>query len=545
MRRDALVALAAGLALADASIVTLALPPIIAELDASVEGAAAVIGIYTAVLAAVAGAIWWRGRVGARTLDPRAGAAGLLVFAAAGAVCGLAGSLEVLIAFRALQAAGAGVAVVAAFIHLRRRPHWWTAAATVGIAVGPAVGGALTQAIDWRAIFLSQVPLVLPAVWALVASGTPAGARAAPPGPSARPAPATAGRALAALALVSAALTAVLFLAVLLLVSGWSLSPLAAAAVVSVLPLAAAASSRVRAGDDHSRAALGAVLVGSGTLVLATLPGESLPWVVGAQALAGTGMGLALPALSGRLLPERTAHEAAGLLCVRHLGITLALFVLAPIASTQLDGAIEGAQEKGAALVLDARLPPLEKIGLAGSLVADVDPVDPREQLRRSLEANAPQFADDPEQARAYADLRDRADETLVEGVNRAFRLSFLLTGALALLAGLLLRAPPVAAAALLAVPLALALLRPVVAPDPVRIQDPCEPRELPGTGGVTGFLQDAALVALDRAACRFGSSREELAIALADEEAAAEYEREHGVDPREAGDLLRGIAGF
>jgi hypothetical protein len=107
-----------------------------------------------------------------------------------------------------------------------------------------------------------------------------------------------------------------------------------------------------------------------------------------------------------------------------------------------------------------------------------------------------------------------------------------------------LLRAPP-AAAALLALPLALALLRPAVAPEPVRIQDPCEPRALPGTGGVTGFLQDAALVALDRAACRFGSSREDLAIALADEEAAAAYEREHGVDPREAGDLLRGIAGF
>jgi hypothetical protein len=541
MRRDVLVAMAAGLALADASIVTLALPPIIAELDASVEGAAAVIGIYTAVLAAVAGAIWWRGRAGARPLGARAGAAGLLVFAAASAVCGLAGSLEVLIAFRALQAAGAGVAVVAAFINLRRRPHWWTAAATVGIAAGPAVGGALTQAIDWRAIFLVQVPLVLLAAWALGAPGTGTGARAAAVAPPAR---AVAARALAALALVSAALTAVLFLAVLLLVSGWSLSPLAAAAVVSVLPLAAAASSRAGRGDDHSRAALGAVLVGAGTLVLATLPGESLPWVVTAQALAGTGMGLALPALSGRLLPERTAHEAAGLLCVRHLGITLALFVLAPIASTQLDAAIGDAQEKGAALVLDARLPPLEKIGLAGSLVADVDPVDPREQLRGSLEANAPRFAGDPEQARAYADLRDRADETLVEGVNRAFRLSFLLTGSLALLAGLLLRAPP-AAAALLALPLALALLRPAVAPEPVRIQDPCEPRALPGTGGVTGFLQDAALVALDRAACRFGSSREELAIALADEEAAAAYEREHGVDPREAGDLLRGIAGF
>ena len=46
-----LLLLAAALALADASVVTLALPPIIDELDTSVEGAAAVLGVYTLVLA--------------------------------------------------------------------------------------------------------------------------------------------------------------------------------------------------------------------------------------------------------------------------------------------------------------------------------------------------------------------------------------------------------------------------------------------------------------------------------------------------------------
>ena len=53
------------------------------------------------------------------------------------------------------------------------------------------------------------------------------------------------------------------------------------------------------------------------------------------------------------------------------------------------------------------------------------------------------------------------------------------------------------------------------------------------------GFLQDAALRALDDAACRFGSSREELALALADPASARAYEREHGVDPRSFGGLL------
>jgi MFS family permease len=48
----ALLLLAVGLVLADASVVTLGLPPIIAELDASVEQAAAVLGVYTLALAA-------------------------------------------------------------------------------------------------------------------------------------------------------------------------------------------------------------------------------------------------------------------------------------------------------------------------------------------------------------------------------------------------------------------------------------------------------------------------------------------------------------
>src|SRR3954453_22969413 len=49
--RSRLLAVAAGLALADASVVTLALPRLLTQLDATVEGVAAVIGVYTVVLA--------------------------------------------------------------------------------------------------------------------------------------------------------------------------------------------------------------------------------------------------------------------------------------------------------------------------------------------------------------------------------------------------------------------------------------------------------------------------------------------------------------
>jgi hypothetical protein len=95
------------------------------------------------------------------------------------------------------------------------------------------------------------------------------------------------------------------------------------------------------------------------------------------------------------------------------------------------------------------------------------------------------------------------------------------------------------ATVAALALPALHAVVRPELAPAAVPIADPCAPRELPGTGGIDGFVQDAALTALDRAACRFGSSREELALALADEDDARAYRAAYGVDPRSTGGLL------
>jgi len=412
-----------------------------------------------------------------------------------------------------------------------------------GTAAGPALGGVLTQAFDWRAIFVFQVPVALAAAAACLAAR--AGDEAAAPAPVARPAVGR-GPALVALAALSAALTGVLFLLVLLLVSGWSLDPLTAAALVSVLPVAALAGSRIR-GAPAVRAAAGCGLVGGGVLALAVLPAAAPAWIVAPQLLAGVGMGMALPALAGELLPERTAGEAAVLLSIRHAGITLALLVLAPVAAAQLDGAVADVRERGAALVLDARLPPGDKLELTGPLLADLDPIDTRGALQAALDAQAPRFAADPEQRREYAALTEAADDALLDGIDAAFRVTFLIAGGLALAgaAALLARAAPARRIALasvlaaLALPAAYAAAGPASAPDPVTIADPCEPRDLPATGGLDGFVQDAALVALDRAACRYGSSREALALALADEDAARAYREAHGVDPRSAGGLL------
>src|SRR4051794_33222810 len=109
--RRALVAAAAALALADASIVALALPPILVEFDTTITGVAAIVGVYALVLALAI--------LPARALRP--GPLGMFVFAAASVGCALSGSLPLLLVFRALQAAGAAAALLTAYDVLEAR----------------------------------------------------------------------------------------------------------------------------------------------------------------------------------------------------------------------------------------------------------------------------------------------------------------------------------------------------------------------------------------------------------------------------------------
>ena len=82
--RSILLAIAAGLALADASIVTLALPELLTDLQTTIEGVAAVIGVYTVVLAVALLPAWHLSqRIGYRTV----GIAGFALFAAASVIC--------------------------------------------------------------------------------------------------------------------------------------------------------------------------------------------------------------------------------------------------------------------------------------------------------------------------------------------------------------------------------------------------------------------------------------------------------------------------
>ena len=550
------------LALADTAIVALALPPILRELDTDVAGVAAVLGVYAVVLAV---ALLPAERIGRAAGIGPLGLAGVALFGLGSLVCGLANGLELLLIARGVQALGGAALLVTAHALLvgetgeSHSVRLWRMAALLGTAAGPAIGGALTQALGWRSIFLVQAPAALAAVPAcLSAKSKSPPLKGSDPLSHGRLRGLTPVRAaaFAALGLLSGAIVAALFLTVLLLISGWGIEPLAAALVVSVMPLSALAATRV-GGPPGPRAVSGALLVTAGAAALAFLPNANVAWTILPQLAVGIGMGLALSALAGELLPDRTGHESARLLTARHAGIALALLILAPIAQHELDTTLQDTRLRGAALILDARIDPRLKFDIAPRLADSVETEDPRGGLEDV-------FADarddvDADQLAAYDDLTERADDLLVTGVNDGFRTAFLVAAGLALLAAALLvaasapeshhlrrgaRATAVAAATAVTGVVAFALLASTARPDSVEIANPCEERALPGTGGVTGFAQDAALVAADVIACRVGSSREELVLALADDEAAREYQERYGVNPRSALDIAERFLG-
>jgi predicted MFS family arabinose efflux permease len=434
----AALSLAVAVVLGDAGVVTLALPEILRDFGATVWGVAWVLISFNLVLAlaAVPAARLWVRR------DPvTAMPAGLLVFAIATTLCAVAPSLGVLIAARALQAAGGAVVIVGSLELLvtatgaeRAGARRWATAGVAGAALGPVAGGLLTSAFSWRAIFVVQIPLVvlaLPAVAAL--GGRVAPVESSPDAAPDRP------HVLAnlALALLSAALTAALFLLVLLLVDGWRRSPAVAAVTVTAVPVAALANGpvfrRVR-GGIQSEAIAGAVLIAGGLTGLALLPGAALAWTLAPQALIGLGLGLAVDSLTAAALRDRIPRALHGgwTIAARHAGVVVGLAILTPIFTADLRHAETPAKEAIARLVLDAPLPASTKLDLA-------------EQLGRRLASERGRVPDlrpaftavrvPTTQKPALAGLERGLEDQLTRAATRAFRTAFLVAAALGLLA--------------------------------------------------------------------------------------------------------------
>ena len=127
-----------------------------------------------------------------------------------------------------------------------------------------------------------------------------------------------------ALAMVSAAIAAALFLLVLLLIEGWRLSPIGAAIVVTVMPLAALLGSRLGrlVPSARARAAAGAILVSGGLGGLALLPKAEVALTVPPQILVGIGLALVLSALTETALGGRAPQAIHGgwTISARHAG---------------------------------------------------------------------------------------------------------------------------------------------------------------------------------------------------------------------------------
>jgi EmrB/QacA subfamily drug resistance transporter len=155
----------------DSTIVNLALPAIRAELGASVAKLQWTIDAYTLV---IAGLLMVSGSTADRVGRRRTFQAGLVLFGFGSLLCGFAPTIDLLIAFRMLQAVGGSMLnpvamsiITNTFTNPRERAQAigvWGGVVGLSLAVGPVVGGALVDTAGWRYIFWINVPVTVAAV---------------------------------------------------------------------------------------------------------------------------------------------------------------------------------------------------------------------------------------------------------------------------------------------------------------------------------------------------------------------------------------------
>jgi EmrB/QacA subfamily drug resistance transporter len=155
----------------DVTIVNIAFPDIEASFpDTSLAGLSWILNAYNIVFAAL---LVPAGRLSDRLGRRRTFFVGVLTFLAASAVCGFAPSVEVLVAARVVQAAGAAILVPTSLalllpeFPLEQRATataLWGATGAIAAATGPSLGGVLVDATSWRWVFFVNLVIGLPAL---------------------------------------------------------------------------------------------------------------------------------------------------------------------------------------------------------------------------------------------------------------------------------------------------------------------------------------------------------------------------------------------
>ncbi|WP_028798609.1 MFS transporter [Streptomyces sp. 142MFCol3.1] len=168
--------------LLDLTIVNIAIPEMGQDLDASLDEILWVVNAYTLALAVL---LITAGRLGDLRGKRNLFMAGVAVFTLASLACALAQEPAQLIAFRAVQGLGAALlmpqtlSIITEVFPADRRGAAmgvWGAVAGISGALGPIIGGALITRLDWRWIFLANLPLGV-LVLALAAAVVPASRR--------------------------------------------------------------------------------------------------------------------------------------------------------------------------------------------------------------------------------------------------------------------------------------------------------------------------------------------------------------------------------
>jgi EmrB/QacA subfamily drug resistance transporter len=157
--------LGSGMAMLDGTVVNVALKTIGKDLDASLAQLQWITNGYLLLLASL---ILLGGALGDRLGRRRVFLIGVVWFAVASLLCGIAPDPATLIAARVLQGVGGALltpgslAIIEAVFARADRARAigsWSGLGSIAAAIGPFVGGGLVQYADWRWIFLINAPM--------------------------------------------------------------------------------------------------------------------------------------------------------------------------------------------------------------------------------------------------------------------------------------------------------------------------------------------------------------------------------------------------